>query len=260
MFRLNTLKEQTIVYSTTVYNYIPRQQVMLYSGTSTRRYEIVYAKNLKLNKGVDNVIQFQIINQEQKPVDITNKQISFRLLGNTGTTILLKKALTPLLPLTGLAELAVSSEELIDIDAQLCNYSLVVSEGELDLPMFIDSDAGARGVIHVVNSVLPSHIPSQPVTLVSHAPVSNIGVTYYSSVVTTQGSLGMTLQTYVNDYSGSIQVQGSTALDTYWYNIGPSSTFIHDTLTMGQTIEGAHPYVRLKFVSTSGNITQVLAR
>jgi hypothetical protein len=248
------------MYSTTVYNYIPRQQVMLYSGTSTRRYEIVYAKNLKLNKGVDNVIQFQIINQEQKPVNITDKQISFRLIGNTGTTILLKKTLTSLLPLTGLAQLTVSSAELMEIDAQLCNYSLVVIEGDLNLPVFIDDDAGARGVIQVLNSVLPSHIPSQPVTLVSHAPVSNIGTTYYSSVITTQGSSGMTLQTYVNDYSGSVQVQGSTVLDTNWYNIGPNVTFTHDSLTVGQTIEGAHPYVRLKFVSTSGNITQILAR
>ena len=33
----------------------------------------VYAKPLTLNKGVDNKIQFQFLNQEQKPVDITGK-------------------------------------------------------------------------------------------------------------------------------------------------------------------------------------------
>ena len=248
------------MYSTSVYNYIPRQQVMLNSGNSIRRYTIVYAKNLKLNKGVDNVIQFQIINQEQKPVDITDKQISLRLIGNAGSKILLRKALTALLPLTGLAQLTVSATELMDIDAQLCNYSLVITDGDMDLPMFVDSDSGARGVMHVVNSVLPSHIPSQPVTLVSHDQASNIGITYYSSVVTTQGSAGMTLQTYLDDYSGTIRVQGSTALDTNWYNIDSATTFNHETITVGQTIVGAHPYVRLKFVSTSGNVTQILAR
>jgi hypothetical protein len=39
----------------------------------------VYAKPLTLNKGVDNRIQFQFLNQEQKPVDITGKSITCRI-------------------------------------------------------------------------------------------------------------------------------------------------------------------------------------
>ena len=58
-------------YSTSVYLYTPRQQIVLFGGNSARRYEIVYAKNLTLNKGVLNTLQFQFINQQQKPVDIT---------------------------------------------------------------------------------------------------------------------------------------------------------------------------------------------
>ena len=53
----------------------------------------VYAKPLTLNKGVDNKIQFQFLNQEQKPVDITGKSITCRVLNYNGTAVLLRKAL-----------------------------------------------------------------------------------------------------------------------------------------------------------------------
>ena len=58
------------MYSTSVSYYIPRQTVVLYSGSSPRSYQTVYAKNLKIHKGIDNTLQFQFINQDQKPVDL----------------------------------------------------------------------------------------------------------------------------------------------------------------------------------------------
>ena len=54
------------MYSTSVKIYTPRQTVVLYSGSSPRRYMTVYSKNLKIHKGIDNQIQFQFINQDQK--------------------------------------------------------------------------------------------------------------------------------------------------------------------------------------------------
>lgn len=248
------------MYSTAVYNFIPRQQVVVYSGDSTRRYKLVYAKNLNLNKGVDNKIQFQFLNQEQKPVDITGKEISFRLISYDGTEVLLRKALTPLLPLTGLANLIVTAAELINIDTQYCSYSLEIPDGDLDVAVFVDSEAGARGQIQLVNSVLPSHIPSQTITIPSHEPVSNVGVTYYSSIVNTKGNSVVTFQSHVANYSGNVQIQGSTAQAIGWYNIGPTNTFTQETATFGYTVEGFHPYVRLQFVSTGGEVPNILIR
>ena len=248
------------MYSTSVYNFIPRQQVVVYSGNSIRRYKLVYAKNLSLNKGVDNKIQFQFISQEQKPVDITDKEISFRLINNDGTVALLRKALTPLLPLTGLATLIVTAAELINIDTQYCSYSLEMPDGDLDVAVFVDSNAGARGQVQVVDSVLPSHVPSQIITIPSHGPVSNVGVTHYSSIVSTNGNSVVTFQSHVINYSGNVQIQGSTSQSIGWYDIGPTNSFTEKTSTFGYTVEGFHPYVRLQFVSTAGEVHNILVR
>ena len=82
------------MYSTQVFIYTQRQIVVLLSGYSPRSYMPQYAKPLTLHKGVDNQIQFQFLNQQQKPVDITDKSIVCRIINNTGGEVLLQKALT----------------------------------------------------------------------------------------------------------------------------------------------------------------------
>ena len=248
------------MYSTPSYFFKPRQIVVLYDGTSARRYQIVYAKNLTLNRGVDNQIQFQFLDQEQKKIDITGKTLSFRLLNYTGTEVLLRKALDPFLPLTGLANLTLSSSDLIDINPQLCSYSLEINEGNLNLPVFTNSEAGARGTLQVVDSVLPRHVPSTPVDIPTHANVANTGTTFYSSVISTNGSSIMTLQPYLDQYSGNIVIQGSTIIDSGWYDIETIGTFVEDSNTAAYTVDGFHPYIRLQFNGTNGDITKILVR
>ena len=250
------------MYSTNVYYFIPRQTVVVYSGNSTRRYAIVYAKNLKLNKGVDNKLQFQYLNQEQKPVDITNYEISFRLLNYDGTVTLLKKAVTKTLSLNGLCEILVTANELMEIDPQMCYYSLEVTENGYDYATFVDSEAGARGKLELVDSVLPSFLPATNVTIPSHAtPNPNANpVTYYSSIINTSENPVLTIQTKLHQYSGNIQAQGSTEPQAGWYNIGNLQTYSNVSSSTGHTLDGFHPYVRLKFVSTEGNVTEILAR
>lgn len=248
------------MYSTNVYKFKPRQVVVLYSGNSTRRYQIVYAKNLTLNKGVDNIIQFQFLNQEQKFIDISSFDITFRLINYTGKEILFRKALTATLPLTGIAELVTNSSDLEMIDTQQCFYSLEINDGTYDLPVFVNSEASARGVIQIVDSILPSFVPAMDIEIPSHAIPSSNTVTYTSSVLSTNNNSLLTIQPFLDGYSGTVQVQGSTLPDSNWYNIGDIYTYLDATETAGYTVEGFHPYLRVQFVSTQGNVTGLLAR
>lgn len=248
------------MYSTQVYYYVPRQTVVLYDGTSSRRYQTVYAKNLKLHKGVDNKLQFQFINQDEKPVDISNKEITFRFISNDGNTVLIKKALTLLLPLTGIAQLELTSADIENIVPQHGFYSLEIPVGSFDFPVFVDGDSGARGKLSVVDSVLPSFVASTEVTVPSHAPLNGAAITFYSSRITTNSNPVLTIQSEFTDFVGNVQVQGSTT-GTDWYDIGAPIDFVDPTtVTIGQSISGFHPFVQLKFVGTNGTINKILAR
>jgi len=252
------------VYSTPVYFHIPRQTVVLFFGNSTRRYQKVYAKNLTLHKGIDNKIQFQFLNQEQKPVDITNKTLSCRILSHDGTKELIRIALTPILPLTGIAELQLREGDLMDIDAQPGAYSIEIPDGEFDVPVFVSADAGARGVIRIVDSIKPKHVASEIITVNSHREAVHYApVSYTSGSYLTSNAPLHTFQLYLAEFAGNIQVQG-TALDTDvdWYNID-DPLVIADPVTKSQclSVDGFHRHIRLSINdSTSGNITKILVR
>ena len=219
---------------------------MTLSGNSPRRYETVYAKNLKLHKGVDNRIQFKFINQEQKAVDITDKEITIRIINFDGSKVLIKKALTLTLPLTGLAEFQLLSTELENIDAQKAMYSIEIPANGFDLPVFVDSEAGARGAISIEDSILPKHTPSMEVSIPTHpTPVSNT-VTFSSSVINTTYNPSLTIQAYYNNFSGLVKVQGSTIPDNDWYDIS-DETYIGQSDTTYYTVQGYHPFIRLQF-------------
>ena len=78
------------MYSTTVYLYQQKTRVVMLDSSGqyfTLRYEPVYAKRLTINKGVDNVLLFEFVNQEEKPVNITGSSFMFRVVDTTGTTL-----------------------------------------------------------------------------------------------------------------------------------------------------------------------------
>ena len=253
------------MYSTQVFYYIPRQIVVILSGNSPRSYMPQYSKPLTLHKGVDNRLQFQFLNQEQKPVDITGKSITCRIINYDGTQVLVKKALTLQLPVTGIATLELNAADIEDIPTQKAYYSLEIPVGEFDFPVYIDQNMGARGDLNIVNSILPSFVPSEIVTIPTGQEYPNLhpntssNYTYYTSVINTQDNPILTIQAQYNEYEGNIVIQGSTLVDSDWYTI-TTVEYSNVSDTKGYTITGFHPFVRLQFNSDQGEVSNILAR
>lgn len=242
------------MYSTQVYHYIPRQIVVLYDGTSSRRYQTVYAKNLTLHKGVDNKLQFQFINQEEKPVDITGKELTFRFINADGTSVLVRKSLSLLLPLTGIAQLELNAADIEDIIPQNGYYSLEIPVGSFDFPVFVDANSGARGKMSIVDSVLPSFVPSMEI----NPNASGNSTVFYSSTIDTSDNSIITFQTQYSNFAGNVSFQGSTT-GSEWYDVETMSLATSNianavTSTFGNTFVGFHPYMRIKVDKLNGEV------
>lgn len=261
---------------TQVYLYNQRIQVVLLEAASSGRirYNKVYAKELILNRGVDNLIEFAFVNQEQKPVNISGKEITARIINADGKKILLQKSLVAIYPITGIAGLRVSSEELDKISSQQCYYSIEIPVEEFDYPVFVDAQGGARGVVRITDSVLPSFVNSYVLTIpdynVAGTPTeSTYYATYYSSSFYTKQQNFYTFQLYFQNYRGRVLFQGSTVSNfAYFYEISPIYTFMGVTETRFYNIEGYHPFIRIKFenyINTNpgelpSDVTQILVR
>lgn len=261
------------MYSTQVFVYTQRQIVILLSGNSPRSYMPQYAKPLTLHKGVDNQIQFQFLNQEQKPVNITGKEITVRIINYEGNQILIRKALTLQLSLTGIASLYLTPAELEDIVPQKCYYTLEIPVGSFDFPVFVDQNAGGRGDLNIVNSILPSFVPSMPITIPDGQEFANTNwipnnyvnpnpnsTIYCSSVVSTNDNPVLSLQATYTDFYGNVFIEGSTIVDGNWYLVSNIYNYTDQTSTEGYLVRGYHPYIRMTFVSNAGVVTNLWTR
>lgn len=243
------------------------------SGTGAvfdRRWQPVYAKNLKLNLGVDNVILFQFQNQDQKPVNITGATFTFRIISQNGQNLLYAKEMVTLSAALGRAKITIPAADTLHLQPQPASWSIEVSSGVLDQAVFTDDYAGARGDIDIVDSVFPAFVASEVLTIPSQAPSGNI---YYSSTLTTNGGRLTTFQLDANDFTGNLRVQGSSdaiAETVLWYDVDfedletgntvSEITFDNSTDRRAINVEGFHPYIRLEFDINQGNIDLITYR
>jgi len=234
-----------------------------------------YSRPITLNRGVDNQLQFQFLNQEQKPVDVTGANITFRAIDITGSVTLLQTYLVPVFPANGIMVLQTTPAELFGISAQKCYYTLEIPVGAFNYPVYVDQNQGGRGDLYIVDSIKPKFVPSANVSIPTGQPFPNLtyqfnandqpystsnNTSYYTSVISTDNNPVLTIQTQLREYTGNIIIQGSTQVDTDWYPILASANYSNDSSTYGYVVKGFHPFVRVQFNSNGGEVTNVLSR
>jgi hypothetical protein len=238
------------MYSTTAYLYQQKQQVLLINNSGAyfdRRWQSVYAKNLKLNRGVDNVILFEFINQDQKPVNISGSTITFRLIDQDGCTLLLAKDLVHLNSTYGRAKVTITEDDLDSFHAQSASYSLERGSGDLWEAVYVDDYSGGRGNVDILDTVYPDFLESKEMIVPSYT-VQNIDSKnrVHTSAIYVEGLLMTTLQIDLENFTGSWKAQGSETLLGPWYDIGNEAVYTNETNRIGFNVEGLHNYLRLE--------------
>jgi hypothetical protein len=270
------------MYSTQVYIYQQLTQVLLMDTgageTFIYRYNPVYAKQLTINKGVDNVLLFEFINQEEKPVNITGSSFFFRVISTEGDKLLLEKPMVILNAATGRVKVQFSGSELLEVLAQPANYSIQRTQpgGGYSDAVFVNAQAQARAPLNIVDSILPQHVPSAPLTIPTtklSAQASYDGTTwsqypanpywggnpnggnYWNSFLNTEFFSSFiepvnavtTVQMTLDGYTGTIKAQAAENYESIWYNISDSVTYYNYTGTIHHNIIGWYPIVRMCF-------------
>lgn len=268
------------MYSTTAYLYQQRTQVLLLDSSGqyfSARYDPVYAKRLTLNLGVDNVLLFSFINQDEKPVNVNGCTFTFRITNTAGTVLLLQAPMTILNAATGQVKVTILGEDTLELIAQPASYSISVQSGNLNQAVFTNAQAGARAPIDLVNSVFPQFVPSIPLTipttsLSSQTSFDGAGyeqypgwagnwyyggngswynnnyqnTEFYSSFIEPRNYV-TTIQMDLIGYTGTIKAQFAQNYQSIFYNITESTTYYNETKTIYMNIIGWYPLLRLCF-------------
>jgi hypothetical protein len=271
------------MYSTQVYLYQQLTRVLLMDTgageTFIYRYDPVYAKRLTINKGVDNTILFEFVNQEEKPVNITGSTFIFRAINQQGTRLLVEAPVTILNAATGRVKVNLTADQLVEIEAQPASYSIqrTQPQGGYSDAVFVNAQAGARAPVDIVDSVQPKFVPSSELTIPT-TELSNqvtydgtnmdtypggtfywqgnpngagyytsfINTTFYSSFIEPRGPV-TTIQMDLVGYTGTIKIQAAENYQSIWYNVDESITYLNETRTIHRTVVGWHPLLRVVF-------------
>ena len=269
------------MYSTTAYLYQQITQVLLIDTgggeTFTYRYNPVYAKQLTINKGVDNVLLFEFINQEQKPVNITGSNFMFRVMNTAGTALLIEQPMVILNAPLGRAKVTLAAPDLLEVLAEPANYSITRTSGNLTEAVFTDAQSGARAPVNIVDSALPRFVPSAPLTIpttklsaqgsfdgasFANYPSSSWywsgnpnGANYWNSFLNTEFFSSFivpkqaitTVQMTLVGYTGTIKAQAAEDYEAIPFNVTESTTYLNHTGTIYMNIVGWWPLMRLAF-------------
>lgn len=239
-----------------------------WAGTLTE-YRKVYQRQLNITKGIDNILTFEIKNQDQKPISILNsytcKFIAFdenntEVLNKTGT---IKETSTP--NYKGQFTVNVSANDTLNLKGQYLTYFVhLIDSNNNDVITYADAQFGTKGTIDLDTETLPGPKASYNVQTFSETSAD----TFISETITAEPALNgnealHTSAIYTTGFTGTVTVQGTLENQitgtTAWVDIA-SATYTNPTQPQYINFNGVFSHIRFQYNKTAGTVDKVLVR
>ena len=231
-------------------------------------YRPVYQRHIKIYKGIDNVLQFKVLNHDQKPVDITAKTTKFVVFDQNKTMVIERDATVTddgSTTTRGNCKVTVTENDLLNLPHQFLSYNiyLVDSNNEKTLT-YTDDHFGNDGVLHLDDQAFPG-----PAKTTEVSTFTEDNSAWYSETIDAQpginGNEALHTASYnTSSYVGDIIVQGTldnnVTAGTTWFDITSTTIGASDTLTY-VNFRGVFSYLRFKAsANPADKITKILVR
>jgi hypothetical protein len=241
---------------------------------STERYRKVYNHNLKIFRGVDNRIDIQVRNPDQKSSNITGSTLVFNLVSEDTKDLVLTKDFQAMDVLTGKVTITLTDRELLDLDNGAYSYSIIKEVRSIvdstdyqvisKMPLYMDSQYGATGVLEVSGDVYGVVAESIVVDTFNYTnPFTQgelIPAWFESSIIDANPTINSgnalhTFQFYSTNYSGSVTIQGSldyqgaTPRQDKWVNVAT----VDLTTESYKNVTGHWNWFRIKHIPSTNS-------
>lgn len=183
--------------------------------------QVMYQRDLKIQKGIKNQIRIQFKNSDQKKIRIYNTQtFVFSMFDAINRRLLIEKELEVLDVATtstkGLALLTLNESDTLDLDRTSYQYSVKLQDSDgTYLPAYSNTYYGMAGTLHLSNDVYP--------VLQDSTEISSFTKTYNDEISKYEHKSGNiyaspeyngntalhTIAFYLTGYRGTVYVQGT---------------------------------------------------
>ena len=230
-------------------------------------YRPVYSRQLQVYKGIDNKLEFKLVNADQKPIDVSAYTPRFQAFDENKNLIIEHDGEVNILDDSsasrGLFTVTITENDLLNVKQQYLSYSihLVDTNGNASIT-YSDSHFGNSGIIKVSTEAYPAPLSSKVVTFPTDGNLT-------SSVVEAQPGINgnealHTSVVYTDGYVGDLTVQATLDTDettASWADVITVSFDGTETAPKPINFNGVFSYIR--FVSSASplnTITKILIR
>lgn len=228
-------------------------------------YRPVYSRQIKVYKGVDNKIQFRMLNADQKPVDISGQQIEFTAYDDEKDQVLVYQATVQddgsTKTTKGMFYVTITENDLLNVPSQYLSYTVFQKETcDQKVVSYADRDFGACGTIYVDDCAEPTIKSSNEIKNFFLIDDVWVAGNDNGSKITAQPKINKnealhTLAFYTDAYNdkgyvGNVKVQGTldnqiTGLND-WYTIDTVAFDGTEVRPVIKNYNGVYTYLRLE--------------
>lgn len=139
------------------YLYPNRVELLADLAAYNVEYTNVYQRIVKIYQGIDNVIEFDIKNADQKRIDLTTvSSIKLNVMDASGIKLPTSPYdVTPVSGMRGIATVTIPKEDLVGLDPQFFRYSVTGIKAGQEIIFYGDTRFDAVGKMELVGSAMP---------------------------------------------------------------------------------------------------------
>lgn len=232
-------------------------------------YRPVYSKQLTVYKGIDNDLEFRILNADQKPIDLANYVLKF-LAFDENKNLVIEHQGTNNSTIKGLSTVKITENDLLNLKQQYLSYVIYLQDLNTNTNVLTYTEAHFtnNGTIFVNGSTLPG--PRQSYTVGSFTQITEntpywVSESLFAEPALNGNSALHTAAIYTDSYVGDVVVQAT--LDnqvvgtTSWADIDTIAFTGTETEPTPVNFNGVFSYIRFVAKSNPANkITKILVR
>jgi len=235
-------------------------------------YRPVYSRNLQVYKGIDNVLEFKLINPDQKPLDVDRYTPKFVAFDENRNMIIerdgvnLQEGDSTAYTKKGLFSVTITENDLLNVKDQYLSYNIyLVDFDETKIQTYANEWFDSAGVIKVSGSAFPG--PSSSYNVGNFLQDDSV---WYSEALDAQPGINgnealHTVAVYTDSYVGDVVVQGTlenqVTGSTNWADISTVSFTGSEVEPKPVNFNGVFNHLRFKTTANPADtITKILVR
>lgn len=237
--------------------YLVKNRINIISDTAGlfTEYRPVYQRTIKISRGIDNVIQFKLLNSDQKPVTVTQTPVFVafdddrRQIFEKECTVLDDGSTRNTL---GMFIVTITDIDLLNVPQQYLKYNVYLTDNNGNKSItYANTDFTSAGVIYVDGSSYPGPVQNQIIDKFFHVETSWVAGsdgnrTINANTETANDNLTHSMVIYPRGYAGTLTVQGTLdgSMGSNWFDI--VTTDISGTDLIPLTFTGSYTFLRFK--------------